>query len=119
MRHARPHVPGIYEARRSRCSAPILYRPRDTRTCKVFASAYAGENAGFSGAGAYHGGLGQMIEIEAACGYSFHFSVMLDRIENPARRMRQRAGGRARLDGAGRRHDAARQLLCLPPVYAG
>lgn len=38
-----------------------------------------------SGAGEHRGGLGQVIEIEAARGYSFRFSAMFDRIENPAR----------------------------------
>lgn len=38
-----------------------------------------------SGAGEHRGGLGQVIEIEAAGGYSFRFSAMFDRIENPAR----------------------------------
>jgi len=46
------------------------------------------ENSG--GAGQYRGGLGQVIEIEAADGYQFEFSAMFDRVVNPAR---GRAGG--------------------------
>ncbi|AUX80238.1 hydantoinase B/oxoprolinase family protein [Sinorhizobium fredii] len=49
---------------------------------------------GSGGAGAQRGGLGQMIEIEAADGYSFRFSAMFDRLGHPAR---GRDGGR---DGA-------------------
>jgi N-methylhydantoinase B len=49
---------------------------------------------GSGGAGAQRGGLGQMIEIEAAEGYSFRFSAMFDRLNHPAR---GRDGGR---DGA-------------------
>ncbi|MBD8554984.1 hydantoinase B/oxoprolinase family protein [Rhizobium sp. CFBP 8762] len=49
---------------------------------------------GSGGAGAQRGGLGQMIEIEAADGYSFRFSAMFDRLSHPAR---GRNGG---LDGA-------------------
>ncbi|MFK3781043.1 hydantoinase B/oxoprolinase family protein [Agrobacterium sp. NPDC089420] len=40
---------------------------------------------GSGGAGAQRGGLGQMIEIEAAEGFSFRFSAMFDRIDHPAR----------------------------------
>ncbi|RUM06164.1 hydantoinase B/oxoprolinase family protein [Rhizobium chutanense] len=40
---------------------------------------------GSGGAGAQRGGLGQMIEIEAAEGFSFRFSAMFDRIGHPAR----------------------------------
>jgi N-methylhydantoinase B len=50
------------------------------------------QNSG--GAGARRGGLGQMIEIEAAEGYAFRFSAMFDRLNHPAR---GRDGG---LDGA-------------------
>ena len=39
---------------------------------------------GSGGAGAYRGGLGQTIEIEARDGYDFYFNAMFDRIENPA-----------------------------------
>ncbi|MCR6497543.1 hydantoinase B/oxoprolinase family protein [Shinella sp. CPCC 101442] len=49
---------------------------------------------GSGGAGAQRGGLGQMIEIEAAEGFSFRFSAMFDRLDHPAR---GRDGG---LDGA-------------------
>ncbi|WP_439630424.1 hydantoinase B/oxoprolinase family protein [Shinella sp.] len=49
---------------------------------------------GSGGAGAQRGGLGQMIEIEAAEGFSFRFSAMFDRLNHPAR---GRDGG---LDGA-------------------
>jgi N-methylhydantoinase B len=49
---------------------------------------------GSGGAGAQRGGLGQMIEIEAAEGYSFRFSAMFDRLNHPAR---GRDGG---MDGA-------------------
>jgi N-methylhydantoinase B len=49
---------------------------------------------GSGGAGAQRGGLGQMIEIEAAEGFTFRFSAMFDRIAHPAR---GRDGG---LDGA-------------------
>ncbi|MBD9388581.1 hydantoinase B/oxoprolinase family protein [Agrobacterium sp. AGB01] len=49
---------------------------------------------GSGGAGAQRGGLGQMIEIEAAEGFTFRFSAMFDRISHPAR---GRDGG---LDGA-------------------
>ncbi|MGR9389877.1 hydantoinase B/oxoprolinase family protein [Rhizobium leguminosarum] len=40
---------------------------------------------GSGGAGAQRGGLGQMIEIEAAEGFSFRFSAMFDRLGHPAR----------------------------------
>lgn len=40
---------------------------------------------GSGGAGEFRGGLGQMIEIEPAPGYDFHFNAMFDRIDNPAR----------------------------------
>lgn len=40
---------------------------------------------GSGGAGAQRGGLGQMIEIEAAEGFTFRFSAMFDRIDHPAR----------------------------------
>ncbi len=40
---------------------------------------------GSGGAGAQRGGLGQMIEIEAAEGYTFRFSAMFDRLNHPAR----------------------------------
>lgn len=40
---------------------------------------------GSGGAGAQRGGLGQMIEIEAAEGYMFRFSAMFDRLNHPAR----------------------------------
>lgn len=40
---------------------------------------------GSGGAGAQRGGLGQVIEIEAAEGYSFRFSAMFDRLNHPAR----------------------------------
>lgn len=40
---------------------------------------------GSGGAGAQRGGLGQMIEIEAAEGFTFRFSAMFDRISHPAR----------------------------------
>jgi N-methylhydantoinase B len=49
---------------------------------------------GSGGAGAQRGGLGQVIEIEAAEGYSFRFSAMFDRLNHPAR---GRDGGK---DGA-------------------
>lgn len=40
---------------------------------------------GSGGAGTQRGGLGQMIEIEAAEGYMFRFSAMFDRLNHPAR----------------------------------
>ncbi|NEI00054.1 hydantoinase B/oxoprolinase family protein [Rhizobium leguminosarum] len=40
---------------------------------------------GSGGGGAQRGGLGQMIEIEAAEGFSFRFSAMFDRLGHPAR----------------------------------
>ena len=43
------------------------------------------------GAGAKRGGLGQVVEIEAAEGYQIRFNAMFDRIEHPAR---GRQGGR-------------------------
>ena len=49
---------------------------------------------GSGGAGAYRGGLGQIIEVAPADGYHFEFSAMFDRVDNPAR---GRAGGH---DGA-------------------
>lgn len=48
---------------------------------------------GSGGAGAFRGGLGQVIEIEAAAGFGFRFSAMFDRLDHPAR---GREGG---LDG--------------------
>ena len=51
---------------------------------------------GSGGAGAFRGGLGQIIEIEPREGYDFYFNAMFDRVENPAR---GRNGGRA--GGAG------------------
>ncbi|MEO0750610.1 MAG: hydantoinase B/oxoprolinase family protein [Pseudomonadota bacterium] len=41
--------------------------------------------AGSGGAGAYRGGLGQIIEIEPRAGYEFWFNAMFDRVENAAR----------------------------------
>jgi N-methylhydantoinase B len=49
------------------------------------------------GAGEYRGGLGQVIEIEAAEGHSFRFSAMFDRIAHPAR---GRNGAKAGAPGA-------------------
>ena len=40
---------------------------------------------GSGGAGAWRGGLGQVIEIEPREGYDFYFNAMFDRVENPAR----------------------------------
>jgi N-methylhydantoinase B len=40
---------------------------------------------GSGGAGAFRGGLGQNIEIEAAEGYTFRFSAMFDRLGHPAK----------------------------------
>ena len=40
---------------------------------------------GSGGAGRLRGGLGQVIEIEAAEGYGFRFSAMFDRVDHPAR----------------------------------
>ncbi|MCR9139966.1 MAG: hydantoinase B/oxoprolinase family protein [Alphaproteobacteria bacterium] len=40
---------------------------------------------GSGGAGAFRGGLGQIIEIEPRDGYNFYFNAMFDRVENPAR----------------------------------
>ena len=37
------------------------------------------------GDGQYRGGLGQVIEIEAAPGHEFDFSAMFDRVNHPAR----------------------------------
>ena len=51
---------------------------------------------GSGGAGEKRGGLGQVIEIEAAEGYEFHFNAMFDRVENPAR---GREGGGAGAPG--------------------
>ncbi len=45
---------------------------------------------GSGGAGRSRGGLGQVLEIEAAPGYEFDFSAMFDRCRHPAR---GRAGG--------------------------
>ncbi|MGO7540192.1 hydantoinase B/oxoprolinase family protein [Rhizobium ruizarguesonis] len=52
---------------------------------------------GSGGAGAQRGGLGQMIEIEAAKGFSFRFSAMFDRLGHPAR---GREGGLSGTAGA-------------------
>ncbi|MBA1345213.1 hydantoinase B/oxoprolinase family protein [Rhizobium sp. WYCCWR 11152] len=52
---------------------------------------------GSGGAGAQRGGLGQMIEIEAAEGFSFRFSAMFDRLGHPAR---GREGGLSGTAGA-------------------
>ncbi|MBI1218315.1 MAG: hydantoinase B/oxoprolinase family protein [Rhodobacteraceae bacterium] len=49
---------------------------------------------GSGGEGAFRGGLGQTIEIEAAPGHEFDFSAMFDRVSHPAK---GRDGG---LDGA-------------------
>lgn len=46
---------------------------------------------GSGGAGAFRGGLGQVVEIAPAPGHEFHFNAMFDRVANPAR---GRAGGR-------------------------
>ncbi|MFT5531225.1 MAG: N-methylhydantoinase B [Candidatus Poriferisodalaceae bacterium] len=43
-----------------------------------------------AGDGTYRGGLGQIVEIGPAEGYTFEFSAMFDRVDNPAR---GRAGG--------------------------
>lgn len=37
------------------------------------------------GDGQYRGGLGQVVEIEAAAGHEFDFSAMFDRVNHPAR----------------------------------
>lgn len=47
-----------------------------------------------SGAGQFRGGLGQVMELGAAKGYTLRFNAMFDRLDNPAR---GRAGGQ---DGA-------------------
>lgn len=47
---------------------------------------------GSGGAGAFRGGLGQNIEIEAAEGHTFRFSAMFDRLGHPAK---GRDGGEA------------------------
>ncbi len=70
-----------------------------------------------SGAGEHRGGLGQVIEIEAARGYSFRFSAMFDRIENPAR---GRGGGLPGAPGSVALDDGTK--LCgkgMQPVPAG
>ena len=48
------------------------------------------------GVGRKRGGLGQVIEIEAAEGYDFYFNAMFDRVDNPAR---GREGGGDALSG--------------------
>ncbi|WP_424987434.1 hydantoinase B/oxoprolinase family protein [Microbulbifer sp. S227A] len=40
---------------------------------------------GSGGAGAWRGGLGQVIEIEPRAGYDFYFNAMFDRVDNAAR----------------------------------
>ncbi|MEP2530346.1 hydantoinase B/oxoprolinase family protein [Shimia sp.] len=51
---------------------------------------------GSGGAGAFRGGLGQIIEIEPREGYDFYFNAMFDRVENAAR---GREGGLAGAQG--------------------
>ena len=77
---------------------------------------------GSGGNGAYRGGLGQSIEIEAAEGYALRFSAMFDRLNHPARgRNGGQAGapGAVRLDdgtklrGKGRQDVPAGRRLCL------
>ncbi len=70
-----------------------------------------------SGAGEHRGGLGQVIEIEAARGYSFRFSAMFDRIENPAR---GRGGGLAGAPGSVALDDGTKlRGKGMQPVPAG
>jgi len=81
--------------------------------------------AGSGGAGAFRGGLGQTIEIEATAGYDFYFNAMFDRIDNPARgREGGGPGGAGRVEladgtslkGKGRQkvEAGARLVLSLP-----
>lgn len=58
-------------------SGPIVVRRKEFRN-------------GSGGRGRRMGGMGQIIEIEAAAGHVYHFNAMFDRIENPAA---GRAGG--------------------------
>lgn len=54
------------------------------------------------GDGAFRGGLGQIIEIEAAAGHEFDFSAMLDRTRHPPR---GRNGGKDGVAGVARLDD--------------
>ncbi|MEM1428848.1 MAG: hydantoinase B/oxoprolinase family protein, partial [Pseudomonadota bacterium] len=80
---------------------------------------------GSGGAGAFRGGLGQVIEIEPRAGYDFFFNAMFDRVRNPARGRdggRPGAGGRVELADGTELRAKGRQLirngqrlrLCLP-----
>ncbi|MFT4717093.1 MAG: N-methylhydantoinase B [Paracoccaceae bacterium] len=51
------------------------------------------ENSG--GAGKLRGGLGQVVEIMANAGHSFHIKAMFDRVDNPARGRQGGACGQA------------------------
>ena len=58
------------------------------------------------GDGEFRGGLGQIIEIEAAAGHEFDFSAMFDRVNHPAKGRDGGQNGAARIGRARRRHEA-------------
>ncbi len=60
---------------------------------------------GSGGAGKQRGGMGQVVEIQAAEGHEFHFNAMFDRVENPAR---GRSGGGDGAPGAVRLDDGTK-----------
>nr|WP_306265473.1 hydantoinase B/oxoprolinase family protein [Pararhizobium sp. IMCC3301] len=69
---------------------------------------------GSGGAGAFRGGLGQIIEIEPREGYDFFFNAMFDRVENAARGREggsAGAAGRVELADGRRLHSKGRQLV--------
>lgn len=111
--------------------------PSGVKTMSVEATEHVGPivvwrkdlRTGSGGAGAFRGGLGQTIEIEARDGYDFYFNAMFDRIDNPAR---GREGGKpgaagdvaladgAKLNGKGRQKvEAGRRLVLLLPGGGG
>ncbi|MEM1050172.1 MAG: hydantoinase B/oxoprolinase family protein [Pseudomonadota bacterium] len=111
--------------------------PSGVKTMSVEATEHVGPivvwrkdlRSGSGGAGAYRGGLGQTIEIEARDGYDIYFNAMFDRIDNPAR---GRDGGKpgaagsvaladgTPLKGKGRQKvDAGRRLVLLLPGGGG
>jgi N-methylhydantoinase B len=60
---------------------------------------------GSGGDGKYRGGLGQIIELQAAEGHDFHFNAMFDRVDFPAR---GRGGGKAGQQGSVRLDDGTK-----------
>lgn len=111
--------------------------PSGVKTMSVEATEHVGPivvwrkdlRTGSGGAGAFRGGLGQTIEIEARDGYDFYFNAMFDRIDNPARGREGGSPGAAGdvaladgtpLKGKGRQKvEAGRRLVLLLPGGGG